>query len=165
MRAGQERINILPLLSSTPTRIKVTGLSMLPFLEEGDGVFVVSAKQDNLEEGDLIVFRRGEESIVHRVIKIKRGSFYEMGDNQRFGSWVSLDQSLAKVISVEKMNGEKTDMQEGGARKKAKRILLLQRVVWAGSACQNGAGLWLFSSLAASFFRALEYLIRRTRLN
>lgn len=66
--------------------IPVTGQSMWPTLREGDRVWVALG-WEGVGRGDLIVYRRGEGLVVHRVVavqpKSEGGLFITQGDNRR----------------------------------------------------------------------------------
>lgn len=63
----------------------VRGTSMLPTLREGDVVLLVKAGPDEIEVGDVVVFRAGPKLIIHRVVEIRivGGEHYYVtkGDN------------------------------------------------------------------------------------
>ncbi|MCX7831134.1 MAG: S24/S26 family peptidase, partial [Acidobacteria bacterium] len=84
-----DKIHFIPFLSQTPTKLKVSGFSMTPSIEENDQIFVVSATKENIKVGDIVVFRREGRDYVHRVVLIDNENFYEIGDNQGVGNWES----------------------------------------------------------------------------
>lgn len=120
--------NFLPYLTNTPIKIKVNGISMKPFLTEGEFVFVKKVSFNEIKEGDLVVFRRNEENIVHRVVIKEKNRFYEAGDNQLVGCWVDFCENIAKVISVEKLDGTTISMEDKKIKREIKLIVLLQKV-------------------------------------
>ncbi|MGC8723070.1 MAG: S24/S26 family peptidase [Acidobacteriota bacterium] len=69
-------------LSAPPVTVELRGASMEPLLSEGDRVEVVLAAREELKAGDLVVFRRGEERVVHRFLKGLPGGFLEGGPNR-----------------------------------------------------------------------------------
>ena len=57
------------------------GVSMLPMLREGEDRALIVPISGALKAGDVALFRRGEEYVMHRVAK-KHGEFYIIrGDN------------------------------------------------------------------------------------
>lgn len=98
-------LNPLEFLSDVPTRIRVSGNSMTPFLEDGDEADVVEAAKEDFKPGDLIVFGRGGELFVHRMVRSGKESFMEMGDNQGGGAWMEWQPRMGKVVSVAKKDG------------------------------------------------------------
>lgn len=79
---------IIPKVSGVQTPLTVvTSGSMRPTLEPGDLVIVIGCDPNQLNEGDIIVFRVpwSTNMIVHRIVRIERGPngpiFYTKGDN------------------------------------------------------------------------------------
>lgn len=65
--------------------ITVISCSMYPDYNIGDVVFIRGVELDEIEEGDVIVFDRGEDAegtpVIHRVIGVHDGYVETMGDN------------------------------------------------------------------------------------
>ncbi len=67
-------------------RFSVKGVSMFPFLLDGDEVIIERADPEDLRIGDVVMYVRKELMIVHRIIKIYttgegRRHFVVRGDN------------------------------------------------------------------------------------
>lgn len=92
-------------LSDQPVTITVRGVSMVPFLEEGDRVEVVRSASGDLRAGDLIVFLRGGEVVVHRFLAAQGGLFLEKGDAQCRGNWAPWPVALGRVVVLRKEEG------------------------------------------------------------
>ena len=84
---------------------------MVPFLEEGDRVEVVRAAPRDLIPGDLIVFQRAGEVIVHRFLATRHGLFLEKGDAQGRGNWAPWPTALGKVMALWKAE-DRCDLAE-----------------------------------------------------
>jgi hypothetical protein len=87
-------------LSDQPVTILVKGISMAPFLEEGDRVEVVRASPGDLRDGDLAVFLRGDDVVVHRFLAARGGLFLEKGDGQSRGNWAPWPDALGRVVAL-----------------------------------------------------------------
>lgn len=62
--------------------LKVHGTSMQPFLYNGRDAVTFQKPDRKLRKGDVIVFRRGEFYLMHRIVKIDSDGFITaMGDN------------------------------------------------------------------------------------
>jgi hypothetical protein len=85
-------------LSDQPVTISVKGTSMAPFLAEGDRVEVVRVDPGDLKAGDLMVFSRGTEVVVHRFLAARGGLFLEKGDGQGRGNWAQWPDALGRVM-------------------------------------------------------------------
>lgn len=77
---------------------------MYPKLKEEDVIFVKKCKQEDIKEGTIISFKRNNETITHRVVKIKKGEngfvYITKGDNNEIidNFETSFDQIYGKVI-------------------------------------------------------------------
>lgn len=85
---------------------------MIPFLEEGDRVEVVRVAPEDLAPGDLIVFLRAEEIVVHRFLAARDGLFLEKGDAQGRGNWAPWPTALGRVVALWKRD-DRCDLAEG----------------------------------------------------
>lgn len=86
-------------------RIPVRGFSMFPVLSTGDSVIVSSV--DNLKKGDIILFRKDENIVCHRVMKIisREGKVFYVtrGDSLFYDDApVSVDDIIGKVSIIER---------------------------------------------------------------
>jgi signal peptidase I len=52
------------------TELKLSGMSMLPFIKNGDSV-VVHHTREGIGVGSIVAFRKEREIIIHRVIKME----------------------------------------------------------------------------------------------
>ncbi len=58
------------------------GRSMLPLLREGRDLFIIEAKRGGrCNVGDAVLFKRGSDYVLHRVIAVHSGSYDILGDN------------------------------------------------------------------------------------
>lgn len=92
-------------------RFAVTGSSMRPSLEDGDRVTLAPVNPETLKIGDLVLFRRQDESLVlHRLVKRKGGpqpTLIFKGDAvAELDEPVGPDQVLATVIKIERLGQE-----------------------------------------------------------
>ena len=87
-------------LSNEPVTIPVKGISMAPFLVEGDRVEVVRVAPGDPKAGDLMVFLRGSELVVHRFLAARGGLFLEKGDGQCRGNWAPWPEALGRVVAL-----------------------------------------------------------------
>ena len=58
------------------------GTSMLPLLRQGKDMFIVIKKgSQRCKKGDVVLFRRGNDNVLHRVVKVNPDSYDILGDN------------------------------------------------------------------------------------
>ncbi|MEJ2367008.1 MAG: S24/S26 family peptidase [Acidobacteriota bacterium] len=113
-------------LSECPTLVTVRGHSMEPFLQGGDRVQVVLTTPGELSSGDLVVFERAGEVVVHRFLGWSRGGMLEMGDGQSRANRHEIPDVVGKAVSLERTSGERIDLEEPAsapARRQAARRL------------------------------------------
>ncbi len=64
--------------------VAIASNSMVPTFERGDAIILEKIDKQDIEEGDVIVFKRNEVLVAHRVVKTKDDSskiyFYTKGD-------------------------------------------------------------------------------------
>lgn len=59
-----------------------TGTSMMPLLKEGRDLFTVAGKgESRCCRGDVVLYRRGEEYVLHRIIRVREHDYVILGDN------------------------------------------------------------------------------------
>ena len=80
--------------------VTVRGISMEPFLKDEDVIEVVKTTRDEVSEGQLLVFERAGEVVVHRLLRIRPGRILEKGDAQSMGNWQAWPDSLGLVTAV-----------------------------------------------------------------
>jgi signal peptidase len=68
------------LLASGQLRLRVTGGSMLPALIPGDVVQFHSCAAEHAEPGDVVLFRREDRFVVHRVVTKASDGLLTQGD-------------------------------------------------------------------------------------
>jgi len=154
------KVDFLPFLSNKPTKLFVQGSSMSPYLQTGDAVFVIKTRSEEIEEGDLIVFKRENETYVHRAIIKEKDKFYEVGDNQILGSWVDLNFPLGKVVSIERKEGTFFDVNSKEDKKLAKRMVTLQKLRRKKASIRNGAKIRIVRLSLNYIFSAIEFLLK-----
>lgn len=86
-------------------RILVKGSSMFPILRTGDSVIVTFP--DNLRKGDIILFRKDENIVCHRIMKIinigGKVFYITRGDSLLYEDGpVSSEDIIGKVLVIER---------------------------------------------------------------
>ncbi len=74
----------------TNVTVPVTGSSMVPFLHDGDTVYL-NVPSEKLKKGDVVLYtRENGDYVLHRIRKVNRdGSLTMVGDAQQFLETVS----------------------------------------------------------------------------
>ncbi len=79
---------------------------MEPLLHDGDTVTIACCPLEDLRPGDLICFERDGDRILHRLVKKGSDAWYEKGDAESGGQWISPDTVLGKAALI---NGQPPD--------------------------------------------------------
>lgn len=121
-------------LSPHPIVVPVRGSSMVPFLGDGDRVEATVGERTSFGCGDLILFQRGNEVVVHRFLATEGERFLEKGDAQARGNWAEWPPTPGLVVALWK-EGRRVDLARspwpeqmaalGRAHLRAHRIALL----------------------------------------
>ena len=78
-------------------KVTVSGVSMYPLLIDGD--IITIEKTDEYAIGDIVVFiYKYDELVVHRLLKIKDGTYFCKGDNSFRLEDLKKEQIIGKVI-------------------------------------------------------------------
>lgn len=96
-------------LGERPVWVLVRGRSMEPFLREGDRVEAVAVSPESLKPGDLLVFEKGGEATVHRLLAVRGGLFLEKGDGQGTGTWLPWPKTVGRVVALSR-GGRRVDL-------------------------------------------------------
>ena len=96
---------------------------MLPLLRENrDIVYIVSKEDCIFGISDVVLYKRGEQLVLHRIIS-KEGSLYEiMGDNQYVSETV-IENQIIGVMTAFARNGKETLREDSNYQKYVKRIM------------------------------------------
>lgn len=102
--------------------IRMTGFSMFPALKGGEFAIVEKCDAGKLKPGDIIVFRKQQKLIAHRLLKISSVKgirlFIARGDNNLFYDQpVSADEIIGKVVSKRTRTGKPTGFKNKGLRR------------------------------------------------
>jgi signal peptidase I len=86
---------------SGEVRLKVNGSSMLPGIRPGDLITVARCDFEQLQPGQVILYRRSGKLTAHRIIRISRDCLIARGDALAdFDAPVSASEIVGRVESV-----------------------------------------------------------------
>lgn len=85
-----------------PFALAVTGTSMSPLLrDQRDAVFLVSPQMRPPKRNDILLFKRQDALILHRILSVKKdGAFVVNGDAQTWCERVQPEQALAVAEAI-----------------------------------------------------------------
>ncbi len=82
--------------------LRITGESMVPFYRHGRTTVILRREEGRSpRRGDVVFFLRGDGTpVLHRVLRVGRGSLTVGGDGQRCTEVICLEAVLARVVRV-----------------------------------------------------------------
>jgi len=87
--------------STKPFKIKVSGNSMTPVIQDGE--YIIVKKSDQLRVGDIILFQyEATKLLVHRIVKIRKTAIYTKGDYAVDIEIVDKDSIIGRVSDIVK---------------------------------------------------------------
>ena len=78
--------------------IPANGRSMYPLIKSGDSISIKFCNREDIKVGDIVAFRRGEITVVHRLIKKTGTGFLEKGDLQIRAQFIKPEMIMGKVV-------------------------------------------------------------------
>ena len=77
------------------------GVSMMPLLRQDRDLLVIEKKgPERCKKYDVVLFKRGEKYVLHRIVKVREQDYYIVGDNCRRGEYVKDGQILGVLTQV-----------------------------------------------------------------
>lgn len=93
------------------------GRSMLPLLREGRDLFIIEAKNEGrCKVGDTVLFKRGSDYVLHRVITVRPDDYDILGDNCINPERNIKDDNILGVMTGFVRNGKEHSINEPGYR-------------------------------------------------
>lgn len=89
------------LREERPILLYIQGKSMEPNLQEGDLVEVVAFGFNQVKSGDILLFKHGDELLLHRALYISRLGVWLKGDGLLVSEgWIHKELIIGKAIKV-----------------------------------------------------------------
>ena len=87
-------------------RFRVVSNSMLPVIKNGDWIEVTMMSENSpLKIGDIILYRRPTDLLLHRVVKMNNDLIWTKGDrNRMIDIPIKRSEILAKLTRIQKSN-------------------------------------------------------------
>ena len=77
------------------------GVSMMPLLRQDRDLMVIEKKgPERCRKYDVVLFKRGQKYVLHRILKVREQDYYIVGDNCRKGEYVKDEQILGILTQV-----------------------------------------------------------------
>ncbi|MBQ2617520.1 MAG: S26 family signal peptidase [Synergistaceae bacterium] len=89
------------------------GVSMLPLLREGKDLFFIEKKgAERFKVGDVVLYRRGRQYVLHRIIEVRPEDYVILGDNCCFKEYGIKDSDILAVMTTFVRNGKEHSVNE-----------------------------------------------------
>jgi signal peptidase I len=105
LRTARE-INDASLKEQNLLRLKVTSPSMAPLLRIGDHVLVQSTSPRSIQCGDLIVTRREDGYLTHRLITVDEQGWHTKGDRNLIADTPVDDSAIVGLVVAIERHGK-----------------------------------------------------------
>lgn len=102
----------------------IVGTSMLPLLKEHRDTVIIEKITAPLRKYDVVLFRRGKQLVLHRIVKIQKGYFLIRGDNCTHGEKVYEGQIIGKMTCLYR-NGKRYEVNN--------KTYQLYSIIWVKS--------------------------------
>jgi hypothetical protein len=101
------------LIDSKACVIKADGISMLPIIEPGSTIEIVSVNENDLFPGQIILFEKGDQVLSHRVVyKVPIGYITAGDTNVLLDDPISPSQIIGLVQAVISPKGKRTELNK-----------------------------------------------------
>ena len=133
------------LVKQNPVVLNVTSLSMYPILQPGDRVLIQVIPIESMRRGDLLVTRRTDGFLTHRLVAVDVNGWYTKGDrNTKVDAPIDPSNIVGVVVEVDRC-GKRIGLNTRSQR------LLARWLSWLG--WQEIA---ITSAFVSRFFRFLS---------
>ena len=93
------------------------GVSMLPLLRQGKDLFTVRKKgSERCCVGDVVLYRRGEQYVLHRVVEVRENDYVILGDNCVCREFGITDEDIIGVMTGFVRGGKEHSVSDLGYR-------------------------------------------------
>ena len=93
------------------------GVSMLPLLRQGRDLFTVEKKgPERCRVGDVVLYRRGREYVLHRVVEVRGSDYVLLGDNCVSREYGITDADILAVMTGFVRGGKPRSVLSGAYR-------------------------------------------------
>ena len=93
------------------------GRSMLPLLRQGKDLFILEKKgPERCRVGDVVLYRRGEKYVLHRIVEVRENDYVILGDNCVAREYGITDDDVIAVMTGFVRGGKEHSVTEPGYR-------------------------------------------------
>ena len=102
-----EKTNIQAYLEKNVTLTYTNkGVSMMPLLKQGRDLFTVRRKTEKrCDKNDVVLYRRGKDYVLHRIIEVRERDYVILGDNCIRKEYGITDSDILGIMTSFTRNG------------------------------------------------------------
>ena len=117
------------------------GVSMLPLLQQGRDLFTLEKKSsERCKVGDVVLYRRGKQYVLHRVVEVRDRDYVILGDNCVSREFGITDEDIIGVMTGYVRKGKEHSVRDVGYRvysavwlsTEKPRVFLKRACAWLG---------------------------------
>ena len=111
---------------------KTRGISMLPMLHENRDLVVIERTSERLKPGDVALYRRGSQYVLHRVLEVRPNDYVIRGDNTYLLETGITDADVLGVLTMFVRKGKQISVTNPGYLRYVRfwqRIYPVRRIV------------------------------------
>lgn len=82
------------------------GVSMKPMLYQNRDLVVIEKVKDRLKKGDVVLYRRGKDYVLHRIVRVSEDGYVIRGDNTYANETGITDEDIVGVLTSFVRNGK-----------------------------------------------------------
>ena len=89
------------------------GVSMLPLLRQGKDLFFIEKKgSERCKVGDVVLYRRKRQYVLHRIIEVREKDYVILGDNCTIKEYGIKDSDILATMTSFIRNGKEHSVNE-----------------------------------------------------
>ena len=89
------------------------GVSMLPLLRQGKDLFILEKKKsEHFKIGDVVLYRRNNKYVLHRIIDVRENDYVILGDNCLEKEYGIKDVDIIAIMTGFIRNGKKYSVND-----------------------------------------------------
>ncbi|WP_034449290.1 S24/S26 family peptidase [Butyrivibrio sp. AE2032] len=92
------------------------GVSMRPLIKQDRDIIIISKPEGRLKKYDVPLYKRGDQYVLHRVVKVCEDSYVILGDNCLRKEYGIKEEQILGVLTSLVRNGKEVDLNGFGYR-------------------------------------------------
>ena len=92
------------------------GVSMRPLIKQDRDIIIISKSEGRLKKYDVPLYKRGDQYVLHRVVKVCEDSYVILGDNCLRKEYGIKEEQILGVLTSLVRNGKEVDLNGFGYR-------------------------------------------------